>query len=197
MSIQVFCTVVVLLYVAGLNFSMKYTFDYDRKWLNALCVLFYPVVFFAAFVWDTCGLLLLPFITLYRNTYVWNSKSIKRTFEFKFWGRRIENKRLGIFKIYKIHGFVDPYNPWVACGVSCCGWFFGSLTCSGRLQPERTLVAGPVCDPCAKRRGATWPTGHIATMSINTCDLCGKEDSCADASDYNWPKGFTTKAREF
>lgn len=46
-----------------------------------------------------------------------------------------------------------------------------------------------ICTDCAKENGAVWPEVHCATFWTEKCDVCGKETSLCDVSDWNWPKG--------
>ena len=46
-----------------------------------------------------------------------------------------------------------------------------------------------ICAKCAEANGATWPDGHLATFSVTKCQVCAKERSTCDVSDWNWPKG--------
>lgn len=46
-----------------------------------------------------------------------------------------------------------------------------------------------ICAGCAMDNGATWPDGHIATLSVSKCQVCEQEKGTCDVSDWNWPKG--------
>lgn len=50
-----------------------------------------------------------------------------------------------------------------------------------------------ICLECARSNGAVWPKGHVATFWAGKCDLCGKETSLCDVSDWNWPYGEKPK----
>lgn len=44
-----------------------------------------------------------------------------------------------------------------------------------------------VCRDCAVEAGATWPSGHVATMWTGECRGCGKETACCATTDWHWP----------
>ena len=45
-----------------------------------------------------------------------------------------------------------------------------------------------ICDACAKKDGAVWPKGHVATYHMGECDGCtGMKNICA-VSDWDWPE---------
>jgi hypothetical protein len=44
-----------------------------------------------------------------------------------------------------------------------------------------------VCHTCAHANGAVWPPGHLATVSVGVCGICGAEVAVCPASDWDWP----------
>lgn len=55
----------------------------------------------------------------------------------------------------------------------------------------------PICDSCAKTNGGTWPKDHVATFSMGTCGVCGRNDATCALSDWSWPGRKTKLDREF
>ena len=44
-----------------------------------------------------------------------------------------------------------------------------------------------LCEDCAKKEGAVWPYGHIATFHEAVCVCCVQKNSLCAASDWTWP----------
>lgn len=51
-----------------------------------------------------------------------------------------------------------------------------------------------ICKECAEKAGGKWPEGHLATISMLTCEVCEKEDACADTRD--WQLNFNRKTKK-
>ena len=41
-----------------------------------------------------------------------------------------------------------------------------------------------VCFDCAKERGARFPEGHVCTVWVGECSLCGEKATCVDTRDF-------------
>ena len=44
-----------------------------------------------------------------------------------------------------------------------------------------------ICSACAKKRGATWPKGHMATCHMDNCPYCKVRSGLCNIGDWNWP----------
>lgn len=44
-----------------------------------------------------------------------------------------------------------------------------------------------ICAECAKEKGWRWPRGHVATISLVKCEVCGEKRGCSGRND--WLKG--------
>lgn len=54
-----------------------------------------------------------------------------------------------------------------------------------------------ICPECAADRGGTWPEGHVATCSFDTCPYCKSNlGTVAPIADYDWPDRDLSAGRD-
>jgi hypothetical protein len=53
----------------------------------------------------------------------------------------------------------------------------------------KTLVRddGYICSECARKNGAVWPEGHVATFHEGKCYTCKQQKVLCAVSDWSWP----------
>jgi len=44
-----------------------------------------------------------------------------------------------------------------------------------------------ICRECAIGADGRWPEGHLATISVQHCNVCGKHTACASMRDWGYP----------
>jgi DNA-directed RNA polymerase subunit RPC12/RpoP len=65
------------------------------------------------------------------------------------------------------------------------------------MTRSKTFTGRPIdmryiCSACARRLGAIWPRGHVATFHEAICPECKEPKSLASVDDWNWPTTSTT-----